>query len=599
VTILENPLLQSLLTIIGILLVILVPITAFVYNRRRKLKAYYEVMWKNSSALKPREILGIRGRSKYGFHKYYHQRHEDRYIKERIENNQNVLVIGNPLAGKSRAIYQALNTLKKPCDVTIPKLVDIEVEDFRVPLRFSFWRKTILVLDDLDKFLDQRNFMYLFREFAKRNTIIVASCRSGPEYEKLCRRMERELASIFGDPMKISKISKEEGEEVARKTGRKLPGRFDGNIGSIFLELGTMKERFQSCGRVEKGVLRSIKRLYYAGIYRERENFSIKRIRRVCKKREEIESKQYEWTQLLKELENKGFIDISKKEIRAEETYLQFVIEDSFSTLDNLIEMVGIFSDDSEALSRVGSQAYRVGIFDIQKAKYAKVAIEACNKALKIRTFERFPIQYAVTQNSLGIAYHALAEVENKPENCKKAIEACNKALNVYTLEKFPIDYAMAQINLGNAYVVLAEFENTPENCRNAIEAINKALNVYTLEKFPIRHGVTQNNLGIAYEILAGVENTAENCKKAIEALNKALKIRTFERFPIQYAVTQNNLGNAYCALAKVENKPENCKKAIEAYNRALKVYTKEKFPIGYAMAQNNLEKLLSFCGGK
>lgn len=440
--------LQFLLTIIGILLAIFVPIGAFVYNRERKLKAYYEVMWKKSSALKPREVLGIRGRSKYGFHEYYHQRQEDQSIKERIEDDQNVLVIGNPLAGKSRAIYQALNTLKKPCNVTIPKLVDIDAEDFRVPLRFSLWRKTILVLDDLDKFLDQQNFMYLFREFAKRNTIIIASCRSGPEYEKLCRTMERELASIFGDPMEISKISKEEGQEVARKTGRKLPRTFDGNIGSIFLELGTMKERFQSCGRIEKGVLRSIKRLYYAGIYRERENFSIKRIQHVCKKREEIESKQYEWTQLLKELENKGFIDISKNEIKAEETYLQFVIEDSFSTLDNLIEMMGVFSDDSEALLRVGSQAYRIGIFDIQKARYMKVAIKAYNQALKVYTFKDFPMYHAMTQNNLGTAYGTLADVEEKAENCKKAIEAYNQAVKVFTKEKFPQDYKFTQQNL-------------------------------------------------------------------------------------------------------------------------------------------------------
>jgi hypothetical protein len=51
-------------------------------------------------------------------------------------------------------------------------------------------------------------------------------------------------------------------------------------------------------------------------------------------------------------------------------------------------------------------------------------------EALKVRTLDRFPMDYATTQNNLGNVYKILAEVEGKAENCKKAIEAFEEGYN-------------------------------------------------------------------------------------------------------------------------------------------------------------------------
>ncbi|MDI6799028.1 MAG: hypothetical protein QMD12_03510 [Candidatus Aenigmarchaeota archaeon] len=84
----------------------------------------------------------IRGKPKHGFREYYYQKPHDELIKKKIEDNKNVLITGNPLSGKSRAIYQALITLNKPHSIIIPKLADIQnLEDFEIPFCFSFWRK--------------------------------------------------------------------------------------------------------------------------------------------------------------------------------------------------------------------------------------------------------------------------------------------------------------------------------------------------------------------------------------------------------------------------------------------------------------------------
>jgi len=209
-----------------------------------------------------------------------------------------------------------------------------------------------------------------------------------------------------------------------------------------------MRERFRRSSEVEKGILRSVRRLYYAGIYGEREIFSIERIKHVCEKREEIERKQYEWMELLKELKHKGFIEIRKDEVWVEETYLAFVIEDDLSALDNLNDMMDVFSNDSEALFSLGNRAYHIGIIDIQKAKYMRLAIEAFEQALEAYTLDRFPMEYAFTQSNLGTAYNTLAEVEDKAGNCKRAIEACEQALEVFTKEESPEMHRLAELNL-------------------------------------------------------------------------------------------------------------------------------------------------------
>jgi len=572
-----------------------------IYYRNRRFKSYYDVVWKKSSTLRPEEVLGLRGKPEHGFLEYYYERENDKIIRDKIVSNKNVLVLGSPLAGKSRAIYQALRSLEKPRDVLIPRLVDINPESFQIPFHSKFWRKRVVFIDDIDKFADMQNFYYLIREILKKKDIaIVASCRSGPEYAKLSQKMESQLSFIFEYPVEIAKISEEEADYIQKTIGAEMPSEFDGNIGSIFIKLDTMRERFRGCGGIEKGILRSIKRLYYAGIYDEREIFSIERIKRVCEMVEEIDLKNYEWKTAIDNLKDLGFIEVpeAEKRLQAEEAYLQYVVGNGFDLIDNLKFTKNLFSGDPEALFNIGSRACNLGLVYIEKRTYLWIAIEAYEEA--INHLNRVPIQYAAAQNNLGNAYCILADVEDKTENCKRAIEAFQEALKVRTLDKFPIDYSATQNNMGNAYRRLAEVskktDSKAENCKRAIKAHLEALKVRTRDRFPMDYAMTQNNLGVAYQTLARVESQAENCKMAIKACQDALEVYTIDRFPMDYAMTQNSLGNAYKTLAEVEDQGENCKRAIKAYQDALKIYTNEAFPERNRGVARNLKNILEFC---
>jgi hypothetical protein len=126
------------------------------YRRRKEkigaLNKIYSFIGK-SSVLKPEDLIG----KKRPFKPYYYHRQVDDSIDECLINKKNVLIIGSPLAGKTRALFQALNKLNKPQGIAIPICKDINPETFTLPKNTK-----IIVIDDLHRFVEQQNFDHLF-----------------------------------------------------------------------------------------------------------------------------------------------------------------------------------------------------------------------------------------------------------------------------------------------------------------------------------------------------------------------------------------------------------------------------------------------------
>ncbi|MCP4582245.1 MAG: tetratricopeptide repeat protein [candidate division Zixibacteria bacterium] len=559
------------------------------YYKKSKIKKYYNVVWKKASKLTPQQVMYLRGKESYGFKEYYYSRAElDKAIQDHIENNKNVLVIGNPLAGKTRLVYQNLKKLKN-AEILIPRDVDYSMEDFLIPRSFTPWRKKILLLDDLNKYTDNQNYIHMLQEFSNENILIIATCRIGPELDSVESKLEQYMSSLFANRLQIQEIDKGLAEKIASEAQTRLPNTFDSNIGSIFLQLDAMIKRYKACPEQQKGILRSIKRLYLAGITEERETFTLARVKKVCTDIEELDFKEHEWMKHLGLLKKNGLIDYGENGIEIEETYMFNVIDAEYDTLTNMQQMFDIFKDDPDALFNIGGHSLEFEDKYTDIMEYAVICINVYNKVLEKWTLLNNPEKYALTRNNLGNALSNLAEIKNKKKNCQWAIESYQKALSVKIFNRNSMYYALAQNNLSNAYRMLAEIENTANNCKLAIESCQEALKIYTFERYPKDNGMAQHNLGTALSKLAEVENKASNCKLAIESYQEALKVRTFERFPIDYAMTHNNLGVAYQTLAEEKDKLKNFRLAIKSYQEALKVRTFERFPIDYATTYNNL----------
>ncbi|MBD2213513.1 CHAT domain-containing protein [Nostoc linckia FACHB-104] len=174
----------------------------------------------------------------------------------------------------------------------------------------------------------------------------------------------------------------------------------------------------------------------------------------------------------------------------------------------------------------------------------------------------------------------------NRANNLEIAITGYEIVLTVFTRDRFPIDWAMTQNNLGIAYSKRIKGEKA-ENLEQAIQSYQLALLEYTRDRFPIDWATTQNNLGIAYCNRIKGEK-AENLEQAIQSYQQALLVRTRDRFPIDWAMTQNNLGNAYRNRIKGD-KAENLEQAIQSYQQALLVRTREALPQNHAETAFNL----------
>jgi len=318
-----------ILGIIGILLAIAVPLAVFIYRRRKLVNSIYDVKWKSTAKLKPKEVMGERGSQKIGFRDYYSEREEDDLLLAKIESRENVLIVGPPLAGKTRAAYQAFKMLSKPYNVIIPRCDVINQETFLVPKNWKFWRPRILFLDDLHKFVEKNGFERLLRAFLDSDILIIATCRSGIEYKKIEAKIgggDIDPAMIFaGSGIELKTITEEEGEKIADAVNipwADVKFNFNGTVGSILLPLREMKIRFGQCEREEKTILRAIKLLFDSGIYRAKQFFPLDWIKIACSNKG-LEGEDYEWSTWLERLKEKEFVKLEADGLWVEEVYLE------------------------------------------------------------------------------------------------------------------------------------------------------------------------------------------------------------------------------------------------------------------------------------
>jgi tetratricopeptide (TPR) repeat protein len=117
----------------------------------------------------------------------------------------------------------------------------------------------------------------------------------------------------------------------------------------------------------------------------------------------------------------------------------------------------------------------------------------------------------------LGNAAREAAQKSSDPQpSLQQAIAAYTEALRFRTAQAAPLDYAGTQNNLGVAYVDLAGQQQPVDNLRKAIAAFTEALGFYTAQAAPLNYAVTQNNLGVTYADLAGQQQPVDNLRKAI-----------------------------------------------------------------------------------
>lgn len=234
------------------------------------------------------------------------------------------------------------------------------------------------------------------------------------------------------------------------------------------------------------------------------------------------------------------------------------------------------------ALDSFGVELWRASLGN--RSVNLRRAVACLEAALHVRTENGFPVEWAATQNHLGLVYLDLPY--DTSDATLQAIACFESALRVYTEKEFPIEWASTQDNLGAACFSLPSGDRAA-NLQRAIACYQAALRVRTEQAFPRVWAATHNNLGIACaELPTG--DRVDNLLFAIACYNAALRVYTEHAYPIEWAGTQNNLGNAYYDIPSGD-RAANLQRAIACYEAALRVHTEQEFPIQHGHAQIGL----------
>lgn len=272
-------------------------------KKQEKEEKYYKFL-KPSSSLLPGDILGPGLRSTATMD-FYWQRKIDREIKEVLESGHSLLVLGNSLAGKTRAVYEALKNIEN-ATILMPPDRFFQEEDIQLPEKGE--GPLIAVFDDIDQLLNRYSKIkleaFLFK-LIESGATIAATCRRGNEY----RFFDSMISHKIREQLKIVTIKRMNDYQVKAfhefcqkisKKGKPIEldtEAFDGNIGSYFMDLTQMGQRFRDMDKIvkEKGlsihealprqILIAAKYFYYTENTEGRSFFKSKKIKDFCERR--------------------------------------------------------------------------------------------------------------------------------------------------------------------------------------------------------------------------------------------------------------------------------------------------------------------------
>jgi tetratricopeptide (TPR) repeat protein len=152
-------------------------------------------------------------------------------------------------------------------------------------------------------------------------------------------------------------------------------------------------------------------------------------------------------------------------------------------------------------------------------------AIEIYRQELQERTRDRVPLDWAITQNNLGVTLWRLGERESGTAHLEEAVAAYRAALEERTRDRVSLDWAMTQNNLGNALERLGEWESGTAHLEEAVGAYRAALEERTRERVPLDWAMTQNNLGNALWRLGERKSGTARLQQAVVAFDACLSV--------------------------------------------------------------------------
>jgi tetratricopeptide (TPR) repeat protein len=199
----------------------------------------------------------------------YLERDVDRYAHTALTDHRGVIIVGRPESGKTRLAWQLLQ--KRPeALVIIP-----HPDSSRPPDRFEGAglanNDLVVFLDDLHLVAQTANpleWRKRLEDTSERGCLLICTSRDGRDWD-LVNDKQRRLLDEFGPDAivytsRVGEPDEEAGEDFPEQQGKQLASalgistqefgeRFDGTPGSLLLDLGEMRRRYEVLRDEQRG----------------------------------------------------------------------------------------------------------------------------------------------------------------------------------------------------------------------------------------------------------------------------------------------------------------------------------------------------------
>jgi tetratricopeptide (TPR) repeat protein len=224
-------------------------------------------------------------------------------------------------------------------------------------------------------------------------------------------------------------------------------------------------------------------------------------------------------------------------------------------------------------------------------------AIAIYKRCLTLAPRPKRPLDWASTQNALGVALSRVGERESASDRLKESVAAYREALKECTRERAPSDWASTKNNIGNVLTQLGDREDSVPVLVSAVTAYEEALQECTRERMPLEWANIQSNLGTTLQLIGKREAGTGHLERAVACYQAALAERTRSRVPLDWALTKNNLGNTLRLLSERERSVALLNDSIACFLDALQERRRERVPLDWAMTTSNLGMTLVCLG--
>ncbi|MFP4460157.1 MAG: tetratricopeptide repeat protein [Candidatus Zixiibacteriota bacterium] len=469
------------------------------------------------------------------------------YFVNSLKNKQSTLIIGRPVSGKSRIIFEALSSLISQFEgwnILILKAENI-IDDKTLNKLCSIDR-LIVIWEDIDKYISEWNPEKMLLKLKQDidQLIIIGSIRTGSEYSKVERQIP-DWFYLFDENIKINDIKDKDAVKLAKSCNGEIK-YFDGTPGSIVMDLLVVKSRYTSLKRPAKEVLQSIKLLYLIDIKNPERDI----IKDILHEIFEIELDRNKLRKILKELIKNSFIIQNGKnysfyhKIYIKKVITDFEIVDIEEEMDVIIDVISKSkkSEYIESLTRFfwdrnnfeimnqmaklyitnapdSDMAFMLQAIALSNLGLNEKALENINKSIQLKP------QNIDLYNQRGLIYQRVDRYEEALQDFNYAIKlqpdfgACynNRAILYSYLgdhEKAMQDYDKAisiNPNMASLYNNRAVEHFKIKDTKGAFEDLEKCI-----EKDP-EHGNAITNRGLLKKMSGDIEGARNDFEKAIK----------------------------------------------------------------------------------